>query len=492
MARRRSNYGTGYLIFALLFVLLFFLSPFFVVFGGLVEADATLWALVLVFYIVAGIWFSYGYKQLGEEEQRLLPLLFFFVVLPFFVVLGWLKEADATLWASILVLYIVRFSYGYKQKRLHEREEQRRREEEAKRLLAQELAEEERQRCLREQEEQRRREEEEERISALELSDVDNMSPGEFEQYVGELMKRRGYKTKVIGKAGDMGVDVVAQNGAKKYAVQVKRYNQPVSRLAVSDAVAGKEHYGCNAAMVVTNNYFTKGAMDLARSTKCQLIDRDTLADWIVDSRKETTKERKNKGSYTGVESKNHSTPVDLILRDLIAQRKQTNAQNHRPSIAHTSPAHASQRAPRKLSHADEDGRGQSQEGKTHVKSERITPAPSPTLTPPAMSASVEELNQHPLNQKALELLEQIGAPADMGSLHVLTFLYTMAEREYRPAELNPEWDLEMLLEPLDSDQETMNILLGKMEGEEGEIYNHGISRRSAAQWRCWNSSTRH
>ena len=187
MARRRSNYGTGYLIFALLFVLLFFLSPFFVVFGGLVEADATLWALVLVFYIVAGIWFSYGYKQLGEEEQRLLPLLFFFVVLPFFVVLGWLKEADATLWASILVLYIVRFSYGYKQKRLHEREEQRRREEEAKRLLAQELAEEERQRCLREQEEQRRREEEEERISALELSDVDNMSPGEFEQYVGEL-----------------------------------------------------------------------------------------------------------------------------------------------------------------------------------------------------------------------------------------------------------------------------------------------------------------
>ena len=90
MPKRRLSEGTGCLIVALLF----FLSPFFVVFGGLVKADAPLWALVLVFYIVAGIWFSYGYKQLGEEEQRFLPILFFFVVLPFFIVLGWLKEVE--------------------------------------------------------------------------------------------------------------------------------------------------------------------------------------------------------------------------------------------------------------------------------------------------------------------------------------------------------------------------------------------------------------
>ena len=99
-------------------------------------------------------------------------------------------------------------------------------------------------------------------------------------------MKRRGYTTTVVGQAGDMGVDVVAQKGDEKYAVQVKHYSKPVSRRAVSDAVAGKEHYGCNAAMVVTNNSFTKGARDLASSTKCQLVDRNTLADWIADPRK--------------------------------------------------------------------------------------------------------------------------------------------------------------------------------------------------------------
>ncbi len=132
----------------------------------------------------------------------------------------------------------------------------------------------------------RLRKQEERRFRTSELADVDNMSPYEFEKFVGELMKRRGYTTAVVGQAGDMGVDVVAQKGDKKYAVQVKRHSSRVSRRAVSDAVAGKEHYGCNAAMVVTNNHFTKGAEELARSTKCELVGRDTLADWIVAPRK--------------------------------------------------------------------------------------------------------------------------------------------------------------------------------------------------------------
>ena len=126
------------------------------------------------------------------------------------------------------------------------------------------------------------REQKEKRFRALKIADVDNMNPYEFERFVGELMKRQGYITTVVGQAGDMGVDIVAQKGDKKYAVQVKRHSSRVSRRAVSDAVAGKQHYGCNAAMVVTNNYFTKGAVELARSTRCQLVDRNTLADWIA------------------------------------------------------------------------------------------------------------------------------------------------------------------------------------------------------------------
>ena len=129
----------------------------------------------------------------------------------------------------------------------------------------------------------RRRLEEEIRFRALRLVDLHSINPAEFEKYVAKLLDHRGYTTKVVGQAGDMGVDVIARKGPEKYAVQVKRYSNPVSRTAVSDAVAGGAYHGCNSAMVVTNNYFTAGARALAQSTNCQLIDRDVLAKWIAE-----------------------------------------------------------------------------------------------------------------------------------------------------------------------------------------------------------------
>ena len=124
--------------------------------------------------------------------------------------------------------------------------------------------------------------EKERRLRALKLSDIDNMNGTEFERYVGRLLEHQGFKIKLMGGSGDLGVDIIAQKNNLKYSVQVKRHTNPVSRHAVSDAVAGKDHYGCNKAMVVTNNHFTEGAKELARSTGCELISRDILAEWIL------------------------------------------------------------------------------------------------------------------------------------------------------------------------------------------------------------------
>lgn len=119
------------------------------------------------------------------------------------------------------------------------------------------------------------------RARALKLADVDGMDGLEFEDYVADLLERQGYEVELTQCSGDLGVDVIAWNQQTSIAVQVKRYDYPVSRRAVSDAVAGREHYECDAAMVVTNSYFTRGAEDLAASTQCQLVDRDALAEWI-------------------------------------------------------------------------------------------------------------------------------------------------------------------------------------------------------------------
>ncbi len=119
-------------------------------------------------------------------------------------------------------------------------------------------------------------------LRALELADVDNMTGTRFEEYVAAILTSQGYQVAHTGQSGDLGVDLVASRPPVKIAVQCKRLTEPVSRRAVSDAVAGAAYYHSNTAMVVTNSRFTPGARELARSTHCQLVDRETLAKWIL------------------------------------------------------------------------------------------------------------------------------------------------------------------------------------------------------------------
>jgi len=122
-------------------------------------------------------------------------------------------------------------------------------------------------------------------MRALRLSDVDSMSGTEFEVYVATLLEHLGFQTSLTSASGDLGVDIIAERDDIRYAVQCKRQSGDISRHAVSDAVAGIAHYRCTQAMVVTNRYFRKGALDLADSADCRLVDRDEFANWILSFR---------------------------------------------------------------------------------------------------------------------------------------------------------------------------------------------------------------
>lgn len=121
------------------------------------------------------------------------------------------------------------------------------------------------------------------RLKAIEISNVDLMEGVEFEEYLQKLLTGRGYSIDITKASGDLGVDLVAAKGDEKIAIQAKRFKANVSRRAISDAVAGMTYYGCNHAMVITNSYFSPGAMELATATGCILIDRDTLVNWIIE-----------------------------------------------------------------------------------------------------------------------------------------------------------------------------------------------------------------
>lgn len=95
----------------------------------------------------------------------------------------------------------------------------------------------------------------------------------DYENRVAEYLRRRGYHgVSVTQASGDYGADVIAKKGSKKYAVQCKYYSSPVGVAAVQEVTAAKAHYGCNAAMVVTNNTFTAAAEKLAAENGVTLL----------------------------------------------------------------------------------------------------------------------------------------------------------------------------------------------------------------------------
>jgi len=127
--------------------------------------------------------------------------------------------------------------------------------------------------------------EREKKFKGIQIANIDLMTGIGFEQYLQRLLTNQGYTVHMTQSSGDLGVDLIASRDDDKIAIQAKRYNTKISRRAISDAVAGMYHYNCNKAMVITNNYFSPGAVALAQSTGCILIDRDTLANWVNEFR---------------------------------------------------------------------------------------------------------------------------------------------------------------------------------------------------------------
>ncbi|HWE97757.1 MAG TPA: restriction endonuclease [Tepidisphaeraceae bacterium] len=114
------------------------------------------------------------------------------------------------------------------------------------------------------------------------LLEFDSLSGVDFEKFVVKLLERQGFTAKIVGGSDDKGVDVVAERGGLKYAIQCKRYASKVSRSAVSDCVAGMRLYKCDRSMVITNSSFHDGAIVLAAANDGILVGRPTLLSWIA------------------------------------------------------------------------------------------------------------------------------------------------------------------------------------------------------------------
>lgn len=94
------------------------------------------------------------------------------------------------------------------------------------------------------------------------------LSGQEYESFVASYLLEQGFRDVEMTRAsGDYGVDILASKGGLRYAVQCKYYSSHVGISAVQQASAGMAYYGCQRAMVVTNNVFTSAAKALADKT---------------------------------------------------------------------------------------------------------------------------------------------------------------------------------------------------------------------------------
>ena len=117
------------------------------------------------------------------------------------------------------------------------------------------------------------------------ISETDGMEGHEFENYCAELLRKNGFvNVSVTPGSGDQGVDVIAEKEGVRYAVQCKCYSSALGNTPVQEVCAGKSMYNCHVGVVMTNNYFTAGAKQLAEKNGILLWDRDKLQQMIASA----------------------------------------------------------------------------------------------------------------------------------------------------------------------------------------------------------------
>ena len=119
-------------------------------------------------------------------------------------------------------------------------------------------------------------------VSDTDISETDGMEGHEFENYCADLLRKNGFaNVSVTPGSGDQGVDVIAEKDGVRYAVQCKCYSSALGNAPVQEVCAGKSMYNCHVGVVMTNNYFTAGARQLAEKNGILLWDRDKLQQMV-------------------------------------------------------------------------------------------------------------------------------------------------------------------------------------------------------------------
>lgn len=116
------------------------------------------------------------------------------------------------------------------------------------------------------------------RIIKSGILEIDKMDGTTFEKYLISLFEKLGFSVEWVGRpVGDFGADLIIQKDNLKTAVQAKRHEDAIGVKAIQEVNTAKSHYKCTQALVVTNNYYTNQAKQLAKESHVDLWNRNDL-----------------------------------------------------------------------------------------------------------------------------------------------------------------------------------------------------------------------
>lgn len=114
------------------------------------------------------------------------------------------------------------------------------------------------------------------------LESLRKLSPKDFEKLTTLIFKKMNYKTKMIGGAGDMGIDVIIEKDDVKGFIQCKnmeRVNPGHVREfwgSISDKIDNK-----SKSYFVTSGFFSQESIDFIKDKPIELIDGQKLIKYL-------------------------------------------------------------------------------------------------------------------------------------------------------------------------------------------------------------------
>jgi len=146
--------------------------------------------------------------------------------------------------------------------------------------------------------------------SQTDLQSIRDLSWQDFEHYIAEAYRRKGYAVEETGSGADGGIDLIAKKGGSKVLVQCKNWRTHKVGVRVVRELFGlvKAEGAARGDLVVTGE-FTAEAREFARQNGVDLVDGEGLTSF-VEGRRTAPFRAENRQSGPPDESDDYPSPI--------------------------------------------------------------------------------------------------------------------------------------------------------------------------------------